>query len=179
MPGLVKEARLAQMIRVDHAGEFGAVRIYEGQLAVFRNRAKTYKSAKLIAKMEAQEQRHLETFDRLIHERGVRPTALAPLWHAGGYMLGAVTALMGEKAAMACTAAVEESIDEHYGQQSEALDTYQDDELAGIVKEFRADEAEHRKTALENGAEQTPGYNLLSRAIKGACKVAIKLSEKV
>ena len=129
--------------------------------------------------MEAQEQRHLKTFDRLVSERGVRPTALAPLWHAGGYVLGAATALMGERAAMACTAAVEETIDEHYGEQSEALDILRDQELAEIVEDFRADEADHRQTALENGAEQTPGYTLLSRAIKRACKVAIKLSEKV
>ena len=162
------------MIRVDHAGEYGAVRIYEGQLAVLKNRA----SGDVIRHMAEQEQRHLKSFDRLINERRVRPTALEPLWRVAGFALGAATALMGERAAFACTAAVEEAIDEHYAAQIEALG---DSEPAfkKTVEDFRADEAAHRQTALDHGAEQAPGYRLLSEAIKAGCCVAIKLSEKI
>ena len=128
--------------------------------------------------MEAQEQVHKETFDRMLAERGVRPTALMPLWDAAGYALGAVTALMGEKAAMACTAAVEEVIDEHYAQQSQKLAVL-DPALKETVDRFRADEIAHRDTALEHGAAETPGYETLSAVIKAGCRLAIRLSERV
>ena len=164
---------IPSMIRVDHAGEYGAVRIYEGQLAVLKGRA----SAETIQHMADQEQRHLKSFDRLVNERRVRPTALEPLWRVAGFALGATTALMGEKAAFACTAAVEEAIDEHYAGQIEALGD-RDPDLKKTVEDFRADEAAHRQTALDHGAEQAPGYRLLSAAIKSGCRVAIKLSEK-
>src|SRR3984957_16512410 len=133
-------ADIEAMIRVDHAGEYGAVRIYEGQLAVLRGRA----SEGTIRHMAEQEQRHLQTFDRLVNERRVRPTALEPVWRLAGFALGAATALMGEKAAFACTAAVEEAIDEHYARQIEKLDT--DPELKQTVEDFRADEIAHRDT---------------------------------
>ena len=162
------------MIRVDHAGEYGAVRIYEGQLAVLGKRG----SADTIRHMAEQEQRHLKTFDRLVNERRVRPTALAPLWRVAGYALGMGTALLGEKAAFACTAAVEEAIDAHYAAQIAELGE-RDPELKNTVEDFRADEAAHRQTALDHGAEQAPGYKLLSEAIKAGCRVAIKLSEKI
>jgi len=162
------------MIRVDHAGEYGAVRIYQGQLAVLKNSA----AADTIRHMAAQEERHLKTFDRLVNERRVRPTALEPVWRVAGFALGAATALMGEKAAFACTAAVEEVIDEHYAGQVAAL-AGKDEALKATVEDFRAEEAEHRDTALANGAEQAPGYKLLSEAIKAGCRVAIKLSEKI
>lgn len=162
------------MIRVDHAGEYGAVRIYEGQLAVLGSRA----SAATIRHMAEQEQRHLKTFDRLVNERKVRPTALEPLWRVAGYALGMGTALLGEKAAFACTAAVEEAIDSHYGQQIASLGD-RDPLLKQTVEDFRADEAAHRQLALDHGAEQAPGYKLLSEAIKAGCRVAIKLSEKI
>jgi len=162
------------MIRVDHAGEYGAVRIYEGQLAVLKQGP----AADLIRHMAEQEQHHLKTFDRLIQERKVRPTALEPVWRVAGFALGAATALMGEKAAFACTAAVEEVIDEHYASQVAALEG-KDEPLKATVEQFRADEAAHRDTALENGAEQAPGYRLLSEAIKAGCRVAIKLSERI
>jgi ubiquinone biosynthesis monooxygenase Coq7 len=167
-------ADIEAMIRVDHAGEYGAVRIYEGQLAVLKGRA----SADTIRHMAEQEQHHLKTFDRLINERRVRPTALEPVWRVAGFALGAATALMGEKAAFACTAAVEEAIDEHYASQIEALGE-KDPVLKKTVEDFRADEAAHRQTALDNGAETAPGYRLLSHAIKAGCRVAIKLSEKI
>src|SRR6478609_8662450 len=159
------------MIRVDHAGEYGAVRIYEGQLAILGKRA----SGDTIRHMAEQEQLHLKTFDRLVNERRVRPTALEPVWRVAGFALGAVTAAMGEKAAFACTAAVEEVIDEHYASQIEALKD-KDPALKAAVEDFRADEAAHRDTALAQGAEQAPGYKLLSEAIKTGCRIAIKLS---
>jgi ubiquinone biosynthesis monooxygenase Coq7 len=162
------------MIRVDHAGEYGAVRIYEGQLAVLGKRG----SADTIRHMAEQEQRHLKTFDRLVNERRVRPTALEPLWRVAGYALGMGTALLGEKAAFACTAAVEEVIDAHYSAQIAELGD-KDPELKSTVEDFRAEEAQHRQLALDHGAEQAPGYKLLSEAIKAGCRVAIKLSEKI
>jgi ubiquinone biosynthesis monooxygenase Coq7 len=164
------------MIRVDHAGEYGAVRIYEGQLAVLKRR----NSAKVetIQHMADQEQRHLQTFDRLVNERRVRPTALEPVWRIAGFALGAVTAAMGEKAAFACTAAVEEVIDEHYAAQVAALKD-KDPALKATVEDFRADEAAHRDEALKQGAEQAPGYKLLSETIKAGCRIAIRLSERI
>jgi ubiquinone biosynthesis monooxygenase Coq7 len=170
--------RIAEMIRVDHAGEYGAVQIYRGQLAVFSRLPGKAHIAGLIAEMEAGEKTHLETFDRLIRERGVRPTALAPIWRGAGFMLGAATALMGEKAAHACTAAVEEAIEEHYHAQSKALDGV-DSELKTIVDQFREDELAHRDTAIVEGAKSAPGFGVLSGAIKLGCKLAIKISEKV
>ena len=164
------------MIRVDHAGEYGAVRIYEGQLAVLKRRRSA--SVETIQHMADQEQRHLKTFDRLVNERRVRPTALEPVWRVAGFALGAVTAAMGEKAAFACTAAVEEVIDEHYASQVAALKD-KDPALKATVEDFRADEAAHREEALKQGAEQAPGYKLLSETIKAGCRIAIKLSERI
>ena len=166
------------MIRVDHAGEYGAVRIYEGQLAVLGKRAGAKASADLIRHMAAQEEHHLKTFDGLINQRKVRPTALEPVWRIAGFALGAATALMGEKAAFACTAAVEEAIDEHYAAQIEALGE-SDPGLSKTISEFRADEAQHRQTALDNGAEEARGYPVMRAAIKAGCRAAIKLSEKI
>ena len=166
-----------RMIRVDQAGEFGAVRIYEGQLSVLRKSA----CAPVILRMADQEKRHLETFDAMLVERQVRPTILGPLWRVAGFALGAATALMGEKAAMACTVAVEEVIDEHYQQQSERLsgDTHQDEPmLKSTIDEFRAEELEHRDTALGLGAADAVGYPVLSAVIKTGSRAAIWLSER-
>jgi ubiquinone biosynthesis monooxygenase Coq7 len=170
---------IASMIRVDHAGEYGAVRIYQGQLAVLKRRAGAAASVETIAHMAEQEQRHLAAFDRLVNERRVRPTMLEPVWRLAGFALGAATAALGEKAAFACTAAVEEVIDEHYAGQITALDNGQDPVLKEKITDFRADEAAHRDTALAQGAEQAPGYKLLSETIKAGCRVAIKLSERI
>ena len=161
-------------IRVDHAGEYGAKRIYEGQLAVLGRT----KYGPMIEHMKAQEQVHLDTFSRLICERRVRPTALLPFWHVAGFALGAASALLGHRGAMACTVAVEEAIDEHYRAQE---DTLGDDEaeLRADIARFRAEELEHRDTGLEHEAEQAPAYRLLSAAIKTGCKIAIKISERV
>ena len=175
LPGsLSKQERLERMIRVDHAGEYGAVQIYRGQLAVLRGTA----SEATIQHMQEQEEVHLATFDKLIVERGVRPSALSPLWKRAGFALGAVTALMGEKAAMACTAAVEEVIDDHYAAQARALGN-DEPELKAIIERFRAEEAEHRDIALAEGAEQAPAYRALTAAIKAGSRAAIFLAKRV
>jgi ubiquinone biosynthesis monooxygenase Coq7 len=163
-----------RIIRVDHAGEYGAKRIYQGQLAVLGRSGK----AEILRHMQAQEQHHLDTFAALIARRRVRPTALLPLWHLAGFALGAATAAMGERAAMACTVAVEEAIDEHYSAQSAILG---EDEtpLRDTIETFRAEELEHRDIGLAHEAELAPGYRMLSRVIKAGCKVAIAVSERV
>jgi ubiquinone biosynthesis monooxygenase Coq7 len=176
-PGAHAIDETAAMIRVDHAGEYGAVRIYEGQLAILGDRPTTQKTAAIVRRMAKQEQRHLEAFDKLVNERQVRPTALEPIWRLAGYALGAATALMGEKAAMACTAAVEDVIDDHYARQIERLDA--DPELKSTIEKFRDDEIAHRDEALAHGAEQAPGYRLLSETIKAGCRLAIRLSERI
>ncbi len=168
---------LHRMIRVDQAGEFGATRIYEGQLAVMGDRGPH--SAE-IRHMAEQEEGHRARFDEMLAKRGVRPTALHPFWSAAGYALGAGTALLGPEAAMACTAAVEEEIDKHYSEQLDRLaETGADPELAEMIEEFREDEREHRDAALANGAENAPAYPLLSGAIRLGCRMAIKISERV
>lgn len=170
-------AELHRMIRVDQAGEFGATRIYEGQLAVMGDRGPH--SAE-IRHMAEQEKVHRAKFDTLLAERGVRPTALHPIWSMAGYALGAGTALLGPEAAMACTAAVEEEIDKHYTEQLERLqDTGADPELAELIEAFREEEREHRDSALANGAERAPAYPLLAGAIRLGCRIAIKVSERV
>jgi len=167
------------MLRVDQAGEYGATRIYAGQLAVMGDRAP---HAAEIAAMAAQEAAHRAKFDALIIQRGVRPTALQPLWNAAGFALGAGCALIGPEAAMACTAAIEEEIDRHYSQQLDELGQgpdSKDPELAAMIEEFRADEREHRATALAAGAERAPAYSLLAGAIRLGCRVAIGLSKRI
>lgn len=167
----------ARMIRVDQAGEFGATRIYAGQLAVMGNR---HPMAAEIAHMAEQEKVHRAKFDALMARRGVRPTALQPLWSVAGFALGAGTALLGPEAAMACTAAVEEEIDRHYSAQLDELgEADSDPELAAMIEEFREDEREHRDAAFAAGAEKAPAYPLLSGAIRLGCRVAIRLAERV
>jgi ubiquinone biosynthesis monooxygenase Coq7 len=163
------------MLRVDQAGEYGATRIYAGQLAVLRRNAP---ESKLIARMAAQEERHLTRFNALMAERKVRPTALQPFWNVAGFALGAATALMSEKAALACTDAVETEIDKHYSQQLQQLGD-DDSELAGDIADFRADELEHRDAARAGGAAQAAGYPLLTAAIRAGCRVAIGLSKRI
>lgn len=168
---------IARMIRVDQAGEFGATRIYAGQLAVLGDRGP---HAAEIAGMAEQEAGHRAKFDALMARRGVRPTALAPFWNIAGFALGAATALIGPEAAMACTAAVEEEIDRHYTRQLDELEeTGADPELAAMIAEFRDDEREHRDAALAAGAERAPGYPVLSGLIRLGCRAAIGLSERV
>lgn len=164
---------VARILRVDQAGELGAVRIYQGQSAILGKG----RHGPALARMAEQERHHLDTFNRLIGERRVRPTILAPLWHVAGFALGAGTALLGEKAAMACTVAVEEAIDEHYAEQAAQLGD-DEGELRGTIERFRAEELEHRDIGLANGAEDAPGYPVLSAAIKAGCRLAIRLSSR-
>lgn len=165
-----------RMIRVNHAGEYGAKRIYEGQLAVL---GKKSTSAPVIREMARQEEKHLQVFADMIGKRGVRPTALMPLWHLAGFALGAGTALLGEKAAMACTVAVESVIDEHYARQEAVLEGTHESELAAHISEFREDEKEHHDIALENGAKQSPFYTILTGAVVYHTKLAIWLSTRL
>lgn len=175
LPGDPSPQEIAErMIRVDHAGEYGATRIYAGQLAVLGRGPK----GDLIRHMQAQEQHHLGIFNGMIVDRRVRPTALLPLWHLAGFALGAVTAALGERAAMACTVAVEEAINDHYTAQLETLGATEP-ELRQTVETFRAEELEHRDIGLENDALQAPGYRLMSRFIKAGCRAAIAVSERV
>ena len=166
---------LHSMLRVDHAGEYGATRIYAGQLAVLRGSSP---AAHLVAHMAAQEDRHLARFNQLLTERRVRPTLLQPLWHVGGFALGAITALISERAAMACTDAVETEIDRHYEEQLQELGD-SDPELSADIRQFQAEEVEHRDTARAHGAMEAPGYPLLSAAIRTVCKVAIATSKRI
>ena len=166
---------IPSMLRVDQAGEYGATRIYAGQLAVLGSR---HPAARVIARMAAQEDRHLAHFDALLAARGVRPTLLQPFWSVAGHALGAVTALMGPNAAMACTAAVETEIDKHYSEQLQALGA-DEPELAATIEEFQAEELEHRDTALAAGAENALGYPMLSAVIRAGCRTAIALSKRI
>lgn len=166
-----------RMIRVDQAGEYGATRIYAGQLAVMGDRSP---HSPEIRAMAEQEHDHLAAFNGLVARRGVRPTALQPFWSLAGYALGAATALIGPEAAMACTAAVEEEIDRHYSHQLDELEKAGDDpELADMIERFREDERAHRDAALAAGAERAPAYPLLSAAIRLGCRAAIRISERI
>lgn len=167
-------AALARILRVDLAGEYGAKRIYEGQLAVMRPGP----MRRQVEHMAEQEERHLAAFQKLLPERRVRPTLLTPIWHVAGYALGAATAMMGERAAMACTVAVEEVIDGHYARQAEALGD-SEPEVKALIEEFRAEEAEHRDTAVANGGTEVPGYPVMSALIKAGSRFAIFLSERI
>ncbi|MCW3834656.1 demethoxyubiquinone hydroxylase family protein [Sphingomonas canadensis] len=163
------------MIRVDQAGEYGATRIYAGQLAVMGDRSP---AARTIAGMAAQEERHRKFFDAMMARRGVRPTALQPFWNVAGFALGAVTAAIGPRAAMACTAAVETEIDRHYAEQLDRLGDG-DPELGAAVAEFRAEEIEHRDAAIAAGAEQAIGYPFMSGLIRAGCRAAIALAKRI
>jgi ubiquinone biosynthesis monooxygenase Coq7 len=166
---------MERMIRVNQAGEFGAKRIYAGQLAVMGDRTP---AARSIAHMAEQEERHLNAFDKMMAERGVRPTALHPIWNVAGFALGAVSAAIGPEAAMACTVAVETEIDRHYSEQlTEIGDS--DPELSAMILDFQADELEHKATALAQGAERAPAYPLMSALVRISCRTAIAVSKHI
>lgn len=169
------QPRNAAMVRVDQAGEYGATRIYAGQLAVMGDR---HPAARIIARMAEQEARHRAGFDALMTSRGVRPTLLQPVWNVAGFALGAVTAAIGPEAAMACTVAIETEIDRHYGDQLDALGD-DDPELAEMVRSYRADEAEHKREALDAGAEQAVAYPVMTGLLRAGCRVAIALSKRI
>ena len=166
---------LEQIIRVDHAGEFGATKIYDGQIAIF---GKDTKIGKTIQHMADQEQEHIEKFNELLVEKRVRPTALLPLWNIAGFALGAGTALMGEKSAMACTVAVEKVIGEHYREQQDLLED-DEKELKKTIAKFEKDELEHHDIGIEHDAESAIGYRIMSKVIEIGCKTAIAVSKKI
>lgn len=169
LPGdLNPQEKIERLIRVNHAGEYGAKRIYLGQLAIL-------KGNKTIEHMMEQEIEHLEYFESKMRTHKVRPTILQPFWHIAGFALGAATAIMGEKAAMACTVAVEEVIDEHYAKQ---LDELKDGELKESIEKFRAEEIEHRNIGIANHAKEAVGYELLSSIVKAGSRAAIWLSSR-
>lgn len=175
LPGdRISQQAIARMIRVNHAGELGAKAIYLGQMAVLKNQS----IAPLLSEMEQQEAKHLKTFEQLITKRNIRPSALSPLWQGLGYAIGSISALMGNRAAMAITVAVEEVIGQHYQQQLEQLGE-NESELHAIISEFRDDELHHLDTALKNGAEEAPAYKLLSRSVKNGTKLAIRLARRI
>jgi len=169
-----KDQLVESIIRVDHAGEYGATRIYAGQLAVLGRSA----AAPALREMAAQEKEHLAQFEKLVADRHVRPTALSPLWHVAGFALGAATALLGERAAMACTEAVEEVIDEHYARQAEALGD-DEAELRAAILRYRDDEIAHRDLARAEGAREAPGHDLITTAVKAGSRLAIWLSTRL
>lgn len=166
------------MIRVNQAGEYGATRIYAGQLAVLKGTP----AEETLTEMAAQEAMHLQQFNRLIIEHQVRPTILQPLWHVGGYALGMITAMMGEKTAHACTIAVEEVIDDHYQsqlKQLESANTPPNAPLANLIEQCRQDEVAHKETAIDLGGREAPAYALLTTAIKTISRTAIWLSSRI
>jgi len=169
---------MAEILRVDHAGEYAAVQIYRAQQAVFAQvPGKTELTADM-AEMQRQEAVHLARFDALLNQHKVRPTLMMPAWRLAAQALGAGTALMGEKAAHACTEAVESVIEEHYADQIAEL-ADRDPELAAELQVFRDEELAHHDHAVAHGSREAPGYRLLSAVIKAGCKVAIKVSERV
>jgi 3-demethoxyubiquinol 3-hydroxylase len=171
--------RREEMLRVDHAGEYGAVAIYRGQLAVFGRQPGRERITGQLQHMADQEQEHLDAFDKLLASGSVRPTAMSPIWNAAGFALGAATALLGEKAAHACTEAVESVIEEHYGDQVAELEAAGEKELAGKLAKFRDEEIAHKDLAAAEGAAQAPGYPVLTALISAGCRLAIRISEKV
>lgn len=173
LPGDTPES-LSRMLRINHAGEYGAKRIYAGQIAVLKDKP----IAAELEHMAEQEQVHLDTFNKLLPAYGVRPTALLPLWHVAGYALGAATALLGEKAAMACTVAVESVITEHYDGQI-AKPEIVDEKLRTTIGKFRDEEMEHHDIGLAHDAEQAPFYEALSGIIRRGCRAAIWLSARI
>jgi ubiquinone biosynthesis monooxygenase Coq7 len=170
-----RQQMMERLVRVNQAGEYGAVRIYSGQMAVLNNP----QTAPTLQHMLEQEEVHLDTFSKMMATQGTRPTVMQPFWHVAGFALGAGTALLGEKAAMACTVAVEEVIDGHYKEQADKLNPETDQDLIAIIEQFRAEELEHRDIGYDHGAEQAPAYPVLSAAIKGGSKFAIWLSTRI
>ena len=163
------------MIRVDHAGEYGATRIYAGQLAILGTQSP---AGRAVVHMAAQEDAHHAHFSAMLRERRIRPTLLHPLWNVAGFALGAATALIGPRAAMACTAAVETEIDLHYEEQRRELGD-DEPELAAVIERFQAEELEHKATAIDHGAEQQLGYPIMSFLIRAGCRAAIAVSKRI
>ncbi len=170
--------KIEEFIRVDHAGERGAIKIYEGQLLALNLFIKDNKLKEMIQEMKDHEKEHLEFFDNEIKKRKIKPTKLLPLWYLLGVGLGFGSAMMGKKATMMCTASVEEVIDGHYQNQINQIQSDEKD-LKEKIKKFRQDELDHKDIAYENGANKDGIYYFFDKIIKTGSKIAISLSEKI
>ena len=168
-----KNQIIDEILRVNHAGEYGAVRIYNGQIDACRN------DAGLLRHMLAQEKIHLAYFESQIQSHKSCPTIFLPLWHVGGYLMGRISAMIGPKTAMLCTEAVEEVIDEHYRSQKQVLHDIGEKELAEKIEVFRLEELEHRDIAIEHGSMNAPVYGFVKGVISRICKMAIWMSKAV
>ncbi len=170
--------KVEEFIRVDHAGERGAIKIYEGQLLALNTFVKDENLKKTIEKMKNHEKEHLDFFNKEIKKRNIKPTKLLPLWDLLGVGLGFGSAIIGKKATMLCTASVEEVIDEHYQNQINELDS-DEKVLKEKIKKFRDDELHHKDIAYKQGASKKGLYAILDKIIKTGSKVAINISEKI
>ena len=169
---------LEEIIRVDHAGERGAIKIYEGQLLALSTIRQDKNLRRIIEEMKEQEKEHLEYFEKEIQKRNMKPTYLLPLWDLMGISLGFGTALLGKKAAMLCTASVEEVIEDHYKNQLRKIGEDEKD-LKAKIEKFKEDEVNHKNTAYESGANKTGLYSIMDKIIKTGSKIAITISEKI
>jgi ubiquinone biosynthesis monooxygenase Coq7 len=175
---MISKNKIEEFIRVDHAGERGAVKIYEGQLLALNTLVKDEKLKKIIEEMKVHEKEHCEFFEKEIKKRDIKPTKLLPLWDLLGVTLGFSSTLLGKKAAMLCTASVEEVIDKHYQSQIDQLDKTEK-ELKKNITKFREDELHHKDIAYEKGATKKGCYSILDKVIKTGSKIAINISEKI
>jgi ubiquinone biosynthesis monooxygenase Coq7 len=175
---MISKNKIEEFIRVDHAGERGAVKIYEGQLLALNTLVKDEKLKKIIEEMKVHEKEHCEFFEKEIQKRDIKPTKLLPLWDLLGVTLGFSSTLLGKKAAMLCTASVEEVIDKHYQSQIDQLDKTEK-ELKKNITKFREDELHHKDIAYEKGATKKGCYSILDKIIKTGSKIAINISEKI
>jgi len=169
---------IEEIIRVDHAGERGAIKIYEGQLLALKTIKSDEKLKNIIEKMKEHEKEHYEFFDKEINKRNIKPTYLLPLWDLMGVTLGFGSALLGKKASMLCTASVEEVIDEHYKKQIEKLGN-DENELKKKIQKFNEDENNHKNIAYEEGATNKGMFKIMDTVIKTGSKLAIVISEKI
>ncbi len=175
---MISKNKIEEFIRVDHAGERGAVKIYEGQLLALNTLVEDEKLKEIIENMREHEKEHCEFFEKEIKKRNIKPTKLLPLWDLLGVSLGFGSTLLGKKAAMLCTASVEEVIDKHYQNQIDKLDKNEIELKKKIIK-FRKDELHHKDIAYEKGATKKGYYSILDKIIKTGSKIAINISEKI
>ena len=178
---MAKNKKLEEIIRVDHAGERGAIKIYDGQLLALQLLKADSELEKKVSEMKEHEKEHLKYFEQQLAERNIRPTLFLPFWDILGTALGFGTAILGKKATMLCTASVEEVIDQHYKDQIEYISNNEKEEkeILKKVKKFREDELEHRDIAYEEGADKEGFYGILDAIIKSGSNAAIKISEKI
>ena len=170
--------KLEEILRVDNAGERGAIKIYEGQLLALKTLKQDESLKEKIEKMKEGEKEHLEYFEKEIQKRKIKPTYLLPLWDVMGISLGFGTALLGKKAAMLCTASVEEVIEDHYKNQLKSLGN-DEIELKNKIEKFKSDEIEHKNTAYDSGATNKGIYSVMDKIIKTGSRIAITISEKI